>query len=76
LPGLNTSMVRSSHFRPLYSIAYWFLVVTFILLGWLGQKPVEDPFIGVGLVATLFYFFIILVLFPILGIIENKILKI
>jgi ubiquinol-cytochrome c reductase cytochrome b subunit len=22
LPGLNTSMVRSSHFRPLYSIAY------------------------------------------------------
>lgn len=56
LPGLNTSIVRSSHFRSLYSVFYWFLVADFFLLGWVGQKPVEDPFILVGLVATLYYF--------------------
>ena len=56
LPGLNTSIVRSTHFRPLYSIFYWFLVADFLLLGWIGQKPVEDPFIDVGLGATLYYF--------------------
>jgi len=47
-----------------------------LLLGWLGQKPVEDPFIEIGLVATFSYFFILLILFPVLGVFENKILKI
>lgn len=58
LPSLNTSIVRSSQFRPLYSIFYWFLVSDFFLLGWIGQKPVEDPFIDVGLAATLYYFWV------------------
>lgn len=60
LPSLNTSVVRSSYFRPLYSIFYWFLVSDFLLLGWIGQKPVEDPFIDIGLSATLFYFWAII----------------
>ena len=35
---------------------YWFLVSDFLLLGWIGQKPVESPYIEVGMGATLFYF--------------------
>jgi len=73
---LNISFVRSSLFRPLYSILYWFLVSDFLLLGWIGQNPVENPFIFIGMIATFFYFFIFLVLFPCIGFIENKILKI
>jgi ubiquinol-cytochrome c reductase cytochrome b subunit len=75
LPSLNTSFVRSSHFRPLYSILYWFLVADFLLLGWVGQKPVEDPFIDIGLGATVFYFLTFLVFFPLVGVIENKLFK-
>jgi len=75
LPSLNTSFVRSSHFRPLYSILYWFLVADFLLLGWIGQKPVEDPFIDIGLGATVFYFLTFLVFFPLVGVIENKLFK-
>ena len=33
------------------------LVSDFLTIGWIGQKPVETPYIEVGQVATVFYFF-------------------
>jgi len=75
LPVINTSEVRSSKFRPLFAFFYWFLVADFVILGWIGQKPVESPYIEIGMGATVFYFFFLLVLVPVLGIIENKLVK-
>ena len=75
LPIINTSKVRSSKFRPIFSIAYWFLVSDFLLLGWLGQKPVESPYIEVGMAATAFYFIFLLILVPVIGLIENKLVR-
>ena len=72
LPIINTSEIRSSKFRPLFSVAYWFLVSDFLLLGWIGQKPVESPYIEIGMYATLFYFIFLLLLIPLLGYIEKK----
>jgi len=72
LPKLNLSWLRSSKFRPLFSFLFWFLVSDFLLLGWLGQKPVESPYIEAGMVCTFFYFTIFLVLFPVLGYLETK----
>jgi len=71
LPIINTSEIRSSKFRPLFSVAYWALVADFLLLGWIGQKPVESPYIEIGMGATVFYFFFLLILVPILGIVEK-----
>ena len=71
LPIINTSEVRSSKFRPIFSVAYWFLVSDFILLGWVGQKPVESPFIEIGMGATVFYFFFLAVLLPVIGLLEK-----
>jgi hypothetical protein len=73
LPIINTSEVRSSRFRPVFRSAYWFLVSDFILLGWVGQKPVESPFIEVGMVATAFYFIFLLILVPLIGILEKTV---
>jgi len=75
LPILNTSEIRSSKFRPIYGIAYWFLVSDFLLLGWIGQKPVESPYIEIGMGATFFYFFFLLILIPIIGLLEKKLIK-
>jgi ubiquinol-cytochrome c reductase cytochrome b subunit len=72
LPMINTSEVRSSKFRPIFGIAYWFLVSDFLLLGWIGQKPVESPFIEVGMLATAFYFLFLLVLIPAIGLLETE----
>jgi len=75
LPIINTSKIRSSKFRPLFRIAYWFLASDFLLLGWLGQKPVESPYIEVGMAATAFYFFFLLIVVPVIGLIENRLVK-
>jgi len=75
LPVLNTSKIRSSKFRPIFSFAYWFLVSDFLILGWIGQKPVESPYIEIGMGATLFYFLFFLVLLPLIGLIENKLIS-
>ena len=75
LPVINTSEIRSSKFRPLYGIAYWFLVSDFLILGWIGQQPVETPYLEVGMIATAFYFLFFLVLFPLIGLIEKEMMR-
>jgi len=71
LPFLNTSEVRSTAFRPIYKIFYWLLVSDFILLGWIGQKPVDDPYLLMGQLLTVFYFFFFLFFIPICGKLEK-----
>ena len=74
IPFTNTSEVRSTTFRPIFKIFYWLLVADFIILGWIGQKPVKDVFVFVGQIATGFYFFFFLILIPLIGIIETKLI--
>ena len=76
LPIINTSEIRSSKFRPIFGIAYWFLVSDFLLLGWIGQKPVESPYIEIGMGATFFYFFFLLILIPVIGLVEKHLIRI
>ena len=75
IPFTNTSEIRSSTFRPLFKIFYWILVADFLILGWVGQKPVKDIFILVGQIATVYYFLFFILLIPILGIIEKKLIR-
>jgi len=75
LPILNTSEIRNTEFRPLFGLLYWFLVSDFILLGWIGQKPVEDPYILIGICATIFYFFFFFIIIPTIGLVEKRLVQ-
>jgi len=71
LPFLNTSEIYSSKFRPIFRFFYWFLVIDFLILGWIGQKPVESPYIEIGKYATFYYYVFFLILVPVIGKVES-----
>jgi quinol-cytochrome oxidoreductase complex cytochrome b subunit len=74
LPLLNTSNIRSSLFRPFHKIIFWMFVANFGLLMWLGQCPVESPYIEISQISALFYFAYYLVILPGLGLLERFLL--
>jgi ubiquinol-cytochrome c reductase cytochrome b subunit len=53
---------------------YWIFMANFIFLTWIGSKPVEEPFIFLGQISSIFYFGYFLILIPLLGLIENNLL--
>ena len=71
VPWLDTSKIRSTHYRPMYKMFFWLLVISCLALGYLGAKPPEGMYVILARVFTLYYFAFFLVIMPIVGIIET-----
>ena len=67
LPWLDTSPIRSMRFRPLARIALLVWLVSFFVLMYCGAKPLEEPWVLIARLATLYYFAYFLVILPALG---------
>jgi|TARA_B110000977_G_scaffold21704_1_gene26007 ubiquinol-cytochrome c reductase cytochrome b subunit len=74
LPFINTSSIRSSNFRPLYKKLFWLFVADCLLLGWIGCQPVEDPYVLIGQLASVYFFAYFLIFIPFLGKFEKALL--
>jgi ubiquinol-cytochrome c reductase cytochrome b subunit len=75
LPVVDTSSIRSTLFKPLSLFFFWFFFTDAVCLGWIGQEIVESPFIEMGTFVTLVYFLYFIVILPLIGFIESKVLE-
>ena len=66
LPYIASGPIRSSSFRPIFKISFWFIFIDSLILGWIGCQPVEDPYVLIGRIATVFYFFYFIIFLPLL----------
>nr|QJA26190.1 cytochrome b [Spodoptera frugiperda] len=56
LPFTFNKKIQGIQFYPLNQILFWSLIITIILLTWIGARPVEMPYIITGQILTLIYF--------------------
>ena len=71
----SISSSRSPYFRFLHRKVFWIIFVDFLILGWIGQKEVETPYIEVGQIASDVYFIYFLVLLPLIEMLEDYVLR-
>jgi len=76
LPIVDIGRVRSYQFRPAFKLGFWFFVVNFVILMWIGSQHPTSPYVEIGQIATAFYFAWFLIIIPIIGIIENTLMDI
>lgn len=54
----------NSNYYPQRAVFFSLFIGNAILLGWIGGQPIEEPMYTVGQVSSVFYFFLIFVVFP------------
>jgi len=75
LPFIHLAKIRSGTFRLAYRGVFWVILLNFLALMWLGQKPVAPPYIGVGQVVTFVYFCLFAIGVPLSGLIDSYLAK-
>jgi len=75
IPFINTSDIRNTTYRPIFKICFWIFITDFIILTWVGQKPVTEIYILVGQIATVYYFTFFLILVPLIGKVESALVN-
>ena len=76
LPVVDVSRIRGNQFRPAMKVAFWFFVVNFFILMWIGSKHPDSPYLEIGQISTAFYFIWFLVIVPAIGLAENTLIDI
>jgi ubiquinol-cytochrome c reductase cytochrome b subunit len=72
LPWLDTSSVRSGHYRPLFRKFFWFgLIPCIIVLGYCGGSHATNEIVLISQIAAAYYFAHFLIILPIVSRIEQ-----
>ena len=72
LPWLDTSAVRSGHYRPLFRKFFWFgLIPCIVVLGYCGGSHATDGIVLISQLASAYYFAHFLIILPIISRVET-----
>nr|YP_010554631.1 cytochrome b [Hydromanicus huapingensis]UYO79251.1 cytochrome b [Hydromanicus huapingensis] len=61
-PLLFNKSIQGNMFYYLNKIWFWFFFATFLILTWIGAKSIDYPFMNIGQMTTIFYFFYFLMI--------------
>nr|YP_010620356.1 cytochrome b [Ethope himachala]WAX37332.1 cytochrome b [Ethope himachala] len=56
LPFTFNKKIQGMQFYPINQLLFWFMIMTIILLTWIGARPVETLYVITSQLLTLFYF--------------------
>ena len=74
IPFTEASKVRCADYRPIFKVFFWVFIYDFAILLWVGQKSIKDMrtfYDFAGEYSTAYYFVFFLLVFPIVGRVEN-----
>ena len=71
LPFIHKPAIRSASFKPISRIFFWFFIVNWVILGWIGGCPIEIPYFLIGQLSSAFYFFYFIILLFLINFIEH-----
>lgn len=74
LPFLGNFKTKSNKFVKLSQIFFWLFISDVILLGWLGSCLVEQPYVIISQLASIFYFSYFILVLPFLSFLEKQII--
>jgi ubiquinol-cytochrome c reductase cytochrome b subunit len=57
LPFIANPIFKASFFETFKIFLFWSFLVVCVLLGWIGFKPIENPYLMLGQTLTALYFF-------------------
>ncbi len=72
LPFVGQFKIKSPKFNKVHQFFFWIFINNAVLLLWLGAQLVEEPYVTISQLATVFYFSYFLIVLPILSFVENK----
>lgn len=75
LPFIHKPTIRSMDFKPISKSLFSIFIMSSFLLGWIGSKPVETPFVEIGQYAALAYFTVLLLFLQICENIKNLVVE-
>lgn len=71
LPLLDKGQIKSPRFRNIFNFFFVVFVFNFLLLGFLGGSPAEEPYIFLSRMSTLLYFGHFVFIIPFLSKLDN-----
>lgn len=63
LPFIKKKTFQSAQFNPKNKINFWLLVIVWLILTWIGARPVEEPYVITGQFFTIIYFILFVLTF-------------
>nr|WCO12061.1 cytochrome b [Megastigmus duclouxiana] len=74
IPFLKLYKLKGWKFYFMNQMLFWYFITLFIILTWIGARPVENPYIIIGQFSSILYFFYFIIMSPMLAKFNDKIL--